>query len=140
MLAGQAGNPNPPTACPHTPLSCLREGCEWVGTNPRAAWPAGRRAASGLYLQCCGCLCATVPGGSSSLELSLGTSSRTCCCTVSTGPTLINTSSGFPGCPCIKNKQTKRVVSITTTKQHKVQALWHPDGSPLSSLWNTIQP
>lgn len=63
------------------------------------------------YLLCCECHPATAPGGSSSHELSLGTSSKTCCYTVSTGPTQINTSFGSPECPCVKKKKS---VTMTT--------------------------
>lgn len=56
------------------------------------------------YLLCCECPPATAPGGWSSHALSLGTASKTCCCTVSTGPIQTNTSFGSPECPCMKTQ------------------------------------
>lgn len=56
----------------------------------------------GTYRLCCGCPPATAPGGLPSPAPSLWTSSKTCCYTVSIGPTQINTSFGFPECPCIE--------------------------------------
>ena len=93
--------------CSHTPWKERRHfSWRWVRTKlyflPGQETSAEERGVR--YLLCCGCPPATAPSGSSSLEPSLWTSSKTCCYTVSTGPTQRGTSFGSPECPCI-NKQ-----------------------------------